>query len=86
MEPSTPLRTPLKVVLGVAVPNVKFLPPKTTELLATPERSPMVVVEAEMALISNTAVALLTLTAPEGAKLPEPERATVPSLMVVPPV
>ena len=74
---------PAKVVLGVAVPKVRALEPRVTELEAAPDRSP-IVVPAVVRLISKMELELFTLTKPVELRDPDPERLSLPALIIEP--
>ncbi|MCY1169359.1 hypothetical protein D9M73_93850 [compost metagenome] len=75
--------TPAKVWL-LALPKVRVFAPSVTVLPATPARPPMVWLPA--AEMSKPVPAPLMVTAPVGARLPPAPSATVPALIVRPPV
>ena len=60
--------------------------PKVTKLPDIPLKSPIVIEEGVMALMSNVAPEALVVTAPAAAKEPEPDKERVPAEIVVPPV
>ena len=82
IAPPTPLIPPAKVTLAVAVPTVKSRLLKVTLLLATPLKSPIVV--PLLPLMSKIEVELATDTAPVDSKEPEPDKLSVPLVIVVP--
>ncbi len=81
--PAPPI-TPLKVPLAVP-PSVSPLPPMLTFVPATPDSAP-IVCALVAALRSSAAPALARFTAPVAARLPPAPTASVPALIVVPPV
>jgi len=80
-RPPLPPITPLKV-LSTVPPRVSVLPPSATVLPATPASEPMAWLPAEMSSVPVPA----RFTAPVAARLPPAPIASVPLLMVVPPV
>ncbi|KAG1064981.1 hypothetical protein G6F40_017843 [Rhizopus arrhizus] len=72
---------PLKV-LSTVPPRLSVLPPSATVLPATPASEPMVWLPAEISRVPVPA----RFTAPVDARLPPAPMASVPLLMVVPPV
>ena len=82
MPPAPPI-APAKVWLVVS-PNVSVLAPRATVLPATPASEPIVWLPP--AAISKAAPAPATFTAPVGDRLPPAPTASVPALIVVPPV
>ena len=81
--PPTPEIVPVKVV-GPDSLMVRLFPVMTTEAVASPDKGPISVEPPEIAEISKIAV-FITETAPDDERTPEPDRARVPSLIVVPP-
>ncbi len=76
-----PVIAPLNV-LSTVPPRVSALPPSATVLPATPASEPMLWLPAEMSRVPVPA----RFTAPVDARLPPAPIASVPLLMVVPPV
>ena len=83
-NPPVPAIAPSKVLL-LTPPRIRVLAPRLTVEPATPDSEPMVWLapEAEM---SKPAPGAATFTAPVAARLPPAPIASVPALMVVPPV
>ena len=80
-DPAVAVVAPLNAVDAVTVPKVRPLVPRS--MAPAPLKSPIVVDAGVMPLMLKVP---LLVTAPAAANAPEPLKANVPALMVVPPV